>query len=72
MDHQSTQAKSAVKSIAIDREAELRKIALSSLMAAAVAVAALQAYRDTGGTGILVTNSPLSREGVKHQLAELG
>lgn len=53
MDHQSTQAKSAVKSIAIDREAELRKIALSSLMAAAVAVAALQAV-----TGLQEQDAP--------------
>ncbi|SIT84031.1 TIGR01459 family HAD-type hydrolase [Pontibaca methylaminivorans] len=36
------------------------------------AVAALQAYRGSGGTVILVTNSPRSREGVRHQLAELG
>jgi HAD superfamily hydrolase (TIGR01450 family) len=36
------------------------------------AVAALQAYRATGGVVILVTNSPKPREGVAAQLGEFG
>jgi len=36
------------------------------------AVAALQAYRKTGGTVVLVTNSPKPRAGVKDQLKQFG
>ncbi|PIE13420.1 MAG: TIGR01459 family HAD-type hydrolase [Rhodobacterales bacterium] len=36
------------------------------------AVAALQAYRQTGGTVVLVTNSPKTRAGVATQLAQFG
>lgn len=40
MDHQSKKAQA--KAVAIDREAEVRKFALSTVMAAAAAIAALQ------------------------------
>ncbi|MFN3527364.1 MAG: TIGR01459 family HAD-type hydrolase, partial [Paracoccus sp. (in: a-proteobacteria)] len=36
------------------------------------AVAALQAYRATGGIVVLLTNSPRPRKGVEEQLAHFG